>query len=487
MYPTPGLWPGAKGGFVVSDSPSGSLYTPPLPPHRRTSPTLAGLLLLGVVGALFLAAGLTFLATRKQIVLQIDGHLQTVYTRRATVGDVLDELGVLIMPQDAVNPAEDTGLSNGAVIRIQRAQPVIVVADGRALRLMTHQDAPLNLLAEAGIALNPGDEVLVDGAPLVNGVPLTDPAQPLAGSIPAVVEVVRSVRVIVEADGQEIAVQTTEPTVGRVLDSLGMTLYLADSIEPDVHTPPAEGTRVTVRRAVPVIVTVGGVEVATRTRADTVGATLAGVGLALVGEDYSVPPPEDPLPSDGRIRVVRVAEDVQVERVEIPYETIFQPDAALELDARRVVQPGVPGIAERCTRIRTEDGREVSRAEEAVRVEQPPVDEIVAYGTRVAIRTLQTPGGRRDYWRVIRMRMDGYTPSSSGRAGSDTVIVDPALIPPGIRIYVPGYGEAVTASAAAGRRPSLLADADDPAAGARVDVYLLTPAPAPEDIPYLLP
>ena len=40
---------------------------------------------------------------------------------------------------------------------------------------------------------------------------------------------------------------------------------------------------------------------------------------------------------------------------------------------------------------------------------QEPIDEVVGYGTNILVRTLDTPDGPIDYWRVVHMRVTAYT------------------------------------------------------------------------------
>ncbi len=484
---------------MALESPPNHAHPPRLLTNRppRAAPT--GLILLAVILGAFLLGGGLFLLTQKTIAVDVDGQVTTVRTHQVTVGAALDELGLRLAPEDALSPARDGPLEDGAVIRVRRAQKVLVEADGRVVELQTLQRVPLALLSEAGVALGRYDVVVVDG------VIAWDPTQ-LIDHPPAYVRVIRAASVIVDDDGEVFTLYTTEPTVGQALHAAGLTLYLADAITPEVGAPVTDGLQVTIRRSVPVTITLAGGAVRTRTLADTVGGALAETGLALVGEDYSLPPPEAPLPPDGLIRLVRVAEEVTVERREIPYQTIYRPDDTMELDEWRVIREGLPGVAERRTRIRYEDDVEVSRVEEPVRVAQPPQDEIVAYGTRVVIRTVQTPDGPLDYWRVIRMLATSYSPATSGKppdsptyglAGTGIpvekgiVAVDPDVIPYFTEVYVPGYGRGLAADSGGainGRRIDLGYSDDDLVLWyGWVDVYLLPPVPPEGDILYVLP
>ena len=61
------------------------------------------------------------------------------------------------------------------------------------------------------------------------------------------------------------------------------------------------------------------------------------------------------------LQVVRVREETIVVDEEVPYQTIYQPSDELDLDTKAVMSSGVPGIKRQSTRIRYEDGVEVSR------------------------------------------------------------------------------------------------------------------------------
>ncbi len=484
---------------MASDLSTDHIHFPSPGRKRATSPVLAGLIFLAVGLGLALLAGGYYLLAQKAVTLDLDGQVIVIYTHQHTVSDLLAELGVSLLPEDLLTPAAGASLHNNMVIQVRRAVSLLVVADGRTLTLQTHPATPVELLSQAGIALGRYDRILADGQPV-------DPAQALPAPLPGTLEVIRAVGMTVEADGQTTSIYTTAPTIGRTLEEMDIALYAADEVTPPLESTPAEGVHVTVERAVPVVITVDAVEVATRVRADTVGEALAAAGFALVGEDYSLPPLEAPLPADGRITIVRVTEDLQIERTAIPYETIYRPDHDLPLDEQRVLQAGEPGALEHRTRIRYENGVAVSHVEEAPRVVTPPTDEVIAYGTRIVVRTLDTPDGPLEYWRVIRMLATSYTPATSSKppdapnygiaatgipVEKGIVAVDPEVVPYFTQVYVSGYGvglAADTGGAVNGRRIDLGYSDDDLVLWySWVDVYLLTPPPPADDILYLLP
>jgi 3D (Asp-Asp-Asp) domain-containing protein len=230
---------------------------------------------------------------------------------------------------------------------------------------------------------------------------------------------------------------------------------------------------------------------------------LATAGIGLAGFDYIRSAPEQ-IQSGDVIEVVRVSEIFLLEEEPIPFETAYQADAAMELDTQVVVSTGTPGLLRRRIRVRSENGQETGREVESEWVARVAVNQVIAYGTAVQIRTLDTPEGPVEYWRMVRMHVVSYTPSSSGKspgepgygvtasglpAGKGVAAVDPQVVPFRSRIYVPGYGVAIAGDTGGGVRGRLidLGYADDEYVhwSRAEDVYFLTPVP--ENIDYILP
>ena len=169
-------------------------------------------------------------------------------------------------------------------------------------------------------------------------------------------------------------------------------------------------------------------------------------------------------------------------------------------------QPGHQGITKTRTRVRYENGEEVFLQEEETWLAQEPADKIIAYGTKIVGRTLETPDGEVEYWRKIRMLATSYSAATSGKtkdhpaygitrtglpAGYGVVAVDPGVVSLWSKVYVPGYGEAVagdTGGAIIGKHIDLGYDEDNLKLWYRwVDVYVLTPIPRWDKIRYVLP
>jgi resuscitation-promoting factor RpfB len=257
--------------------------------------------------------------------------------------------------------------------------------------------------------------------------------------------------------GGEQELVTAANTVGQALREAGINLYAADYIDPPANTPINNEMTIEYRPSRELSVATSDGVVTIRSSAETVGAALAGAGIPLVGLDISLPAESEALTADGQVRVVRVSESVQLVQKSIPFETetVSSPDVAL--GQQEIAQPGQEGLAVARTRIRYEDGQEVSRTTEDESVVRPPQTRIVQTGTKIVVTTANVGGEELEYWLAYEMYATIYSPCNSGtggcsygtasglRAGRGVVAVDPSMYGylQGARVYIPGYGYAV--------------------------------------------
>jgi uncharacterized protein YabE (DUF348 family) len=331
----------------------------------------------------------------------------------------------------------------------QSSPAVTILDDEQIYTLETSERIPAKLLAEAGLTLDPADQILGDGLPL----PLEQPL-PLEFNT---LQIDRAVTVTLVTPQGEQSLTTTTDMVGGVLYAAGIQLYANDFVDPPVDAPINEGMTIIYRPSQELTVTTSGGSVTIRSSAGTVGAALAGAGIPLEGLDYSLPAESEALPADGQIRVVRVSESVQLVQKSIPFETETVSSPEVELGQQEILQPGQEGLAVERTRIRYEDGQEVSRTVEEESVVRPPQKRIVQTGTQVVINTTTLGGVTLEYWRAFEMYATIYSPCNSGtggcsygtasgaRAGKGIVAVDPSMYSylQGQRVYIPGYGYGV--------------------------------------------
>ncbi len=447
-------------------------------------------LLLGLMALTGVAIG--YRAALMPVTLVVDGEMQSVLTHQPTVALLLSDLGISLRPADVVNPPLDTSLEADMVLTVRRACPVVLVIDGRERIMYAQDEGPADLLARAGVVLDSHDTFQIQ-PPYV-----TDPPQTRFRLV-----VKRGASVTLEEGATRTTFYTRAATVGEALLEAGVPLYRADKVFPPPATPIFNGMHIQLQLSVPVSVQMDTHTLRTRTHRARVGDVLADLGVTLNGQDYTVPPLDAALSEGLEIRVVRVTESLIVEQSSIPFDVVWQPDPNTEIDNQGLLQEGQPGVLERRIRLRYEDGQVVDRWVEGESVVLAPSDRVMGYGTKVVVRQVQTPRGAVEYWRELTMLATSYSAGTSGVSPSNPhygrtatgakmrhgiVAVDPAVIPLGSRVYVPGYGvglAADTGGAIWGKRIDLGYDDDNLEMWyAWVNVYLLTPVPS--NVNYLL-
>ncbi len=472
-------------------------------------------LLLAVLLLAFL--GYDYQRSLVPFTIEFNGVPYPAMTHQATVGGALTDAGLKIEPGDWVRPELTAPLTRGMTVEVEPARTVAIEADGRLIESRTHETTPLGVLTEAGLALNPFDEVLIDARPLArkSSLPLrstTVPADnpPLPWERPAAqpihLLVKRAVALFVDNDGIPSTLYTTATTIGEALLEHDILLYLGDRVTPSLGNRVSAGLKVYIQRSKAVELVADGHAVRTRSRAETVADVLAEQYVSLVGKDTVDPPESTPVRDGMGIRVTRVSRAMVVEQDTVAFETVWKPAADLALDQQRVDQQGKEGLTRRRIEVLYRDGQEVQRERDEEWIEAEPQTKIIAYGTRITPQTVQTDDGQLSYWRKVRMLATSYTAASSGKTRDDprygitrsglpvergVVAVDSAVVGLGDRLYVPGYGIAVvgdTGGGIKGRRIDLGYPEDDPVMWYRwVDVFVLGSPPPRDDIRWVLP
>lgn len=443
-----------------------------------------------------------YISTLTRVTIVDGSALHVLRTHQQTVGGALREAGLTLLPEDIVNPSPDTPLSHNLSIFIQRARRVQVRIDNLEPQvLLTQSRSAEQVLAEMGYSIGENDLVKVNGQ-FTSEIPPVNPDSP--GDIVADIEFRHAAELIVHDEGGPPAtINTTAPTIGEALMQAGYIIYLADNVRPALSQAVKPGTYVFIERSRPVTVRVDGREIRTRTHRAVTADVLADLKIVLYGADRVTPALNTPVEPDMEIRVTRVSHDIVINQDVIPFDTRWTGNPEMELDTQALAQEGAPGVRERRILITYEDGAEVKRETIADFVAREPQPRIYNYGTKIVVRTLDTPNGPVQYWRVIRMLATSYSASTAGVATSrpwygrarcgmamrhGIVAVDPRVIPLGTNVYVEGYGQGYacdTGSAILGKRIDLGYDDNNLVLWYRwTNVYLLTPVPP--NVKYIL-
>ncbi len=485
--------------------PNPKLSSRPLS-HRRFDPhALLILLTLMVLPAL----GWTYYRALKPITLTVDQQSLTILSNQMTVAGVLNDQAIPLAPEDIVTPSLDTSLAQINSIRVRRALPLEISADGDVISRRTQAQTIGDALRDAGVLLKPSDRITLNDAALHANDPLARPANANPrNSLPTQrVAIQRAIPILVDDNGARATINATASTLGDALRDAGYVLYLGDAVTPDLGMPLAPGWQVFIRRSKPVTLSVDGRTYLTRTRAENIRDLLRDEEIILRDKDYSEPKLDQPIRDSLAVTIMRVREQVVTESESIPYDTVYQGDAAMEIDERLLAQVGVEGVKKRNILMRFENGKEVRRTIEREWIDAAPTTQIFTYGTKVVRRELTLPNGQViSYWRKIRMLATSYTAATSGKtrahpaygitasgmiATIGIVAIDPRVINLRSRVYVPGYGLAIagdTGGGIKGKRIDLAYDEWNLVLWLKwVDIYVLDPPPAPDQIDYIIP
>jgi len=425
---------------------------------------LATLCSLFVVAIFITALGVAYRLTQKVVTLDINGVPLSYRTHQRSVNGVLRELGLKLRQADRLQTISDADLVAGESIRITLARSVFVLHDGSIDVVHTIARSVSDVLSLARVSLAEHDELLMGDSSVQISDPLPQlelPQRPSLRLIQAAVanpirlSVRRAVPMNVTDGAMPMAFYTTARTIGQALYDHGVWLYEGDRIYPPLDDPVSPGMNIIIERSKPVVLDVGGVARVLRTRLDTVGELLTSEKVTINPKDYVTPDPRSAISSDMAISIIQVRDEYEITDTPIPYQTRWEADPDLELDARDE-HPGLEGIIRSRVRIRYENNMAIYRTENERWIARKPQDHIYEYGTNIVLRTLETSDGTITYWRKIRVLITSYSPSDAGtpfdspwfgytflglKATRGIIAVDPNMLDLGTWLYVPGYGK----------------------------------------------
>jgi uncharacterized protein YabE (DUF348 family) len=261
-------------------------------------------ILVGAVGG--------YLHLDKSVKLVVDGESREVRTFSFSVGQLLDRQGIDVGPHDELSHPLEADLADGMTVQVATAKEITLVLNGRTRKIWVTGTTVEDVLDQIRVRAGRGAYVSRSrGGTIEDG---------------DVIEFREANLVRLRVGARKAArVITNAPTVGFLLDSLGITVGRRDRVEPSPDTDLDQGTRVVLTR----------------------------------------------------VRFKRV-----VEGESIPFKTDTRHSDRYAKGQRVVEQYGREGLREHQYRVRYENGVEVTRRELSARLVRAPVTQIVVVGTR---------------------------------------------------------------------------------------------------------
>jgi uncharacterized protein YabE (DUF348 family) len=461
--------------------------------QRSLGQVIAGAVVLAALGGV-----LAWLGTARQVTLVVDGNAKPLFTHAASVGGALRAAGFELDHEDYLQPAAETPLRQVDRIVYRQAALVFLDTPEGSQTLTTAATTPVDILAAAGLFSYPADRLWADG------LPVADPTLPL-GRVPSRIRLERGHTLTLTLPTQTVVLQSSAATLGEALIEAGYALRQGDALAPQPEALLDTLRSAAYRPARPVQITADGTTLEAMVAGPTVGEALTQAGLALVGLDRAEPAAAEPLPAAGVVRVTRVREQVLLEQVPVPSPIQQEFSADHELDTQTLIDPGAYGMQAKRVRVRYEDGIEVSRTAEGEWLAVEPKPRVVAYGTKIVLKTIDTEYGPLEYYRAVPVYATSYSPCRSGVSNclyytSSRKPVERGVIAVryawylalgfGIPVYIPGYGVATVEDIGGGipgRNWIDLGFSDDEWEqwGSYTTLYFI--APIPPDVPVIFP
>lgn len=433
----------------------------------------------------------------KPVTLTIDGQTSTVLAYGMTSGALLKHQGLEVKSGDRVNPPTWLPLLFTRQVSLTTSAQVDVFNNEELISFNSTERRPANLLQQAGILLFPFDTLIADGNPSALETQLSPAARHVLQYHPAIL--------LHYYDGSTtVDFYSSALTVGAALWEQGIRPKPGDLLDPPFDAPISSPLTITLHHGRELTIIDGGISKSIHSGATIVSEALRDAGLSPQGLDYSQPAEDQPLPTDGIIRLIRVREEIQLTQTPIPNKIEYQADPNTELDHQTIIDTGSYGLTVKQIKVRYENGQEISRRTEAEWVAEAARPQIIGYGTQVVIRTAQVDGRTIEYWRSVTVYATSYSPCNSGvpeclgktangmtvEKGVVGVIRSWYNLMNGQYLYVPGYGSAVIADIGAGFAGKDwidlgFSDSDYVPWHSTLTIYFLTPVPT--NIPWILP
>jgi resuscitation-promoting factor RpfB len=182
-----------------------------------------------IVGGVVLSRGGTaaFRPSDSHVVFVFDsGKKNTIDTKAATVGQLIQRLNLHLIPQDVVEPAADTPIvEDNFRVNIYHARPVTIVDGSNKMVTLTAQKSARVVAQGAGLKINPEDLATFAEGNVAENV------------IGEKVVISRATPITLNLYGTQVPSYTQAATVGSLLSEKHIQLDNGETVNPAANTP----------------------------------------------------------------------------------------------------------------------------------------------------------------------------------------------------------------------------------------------------------
>nr|WP_255721497.1 resuscitation-promoting factor [Corynebacterium sp. ACRQJ] len=196
---------------------------------------------------------------------------------------------------------------------------------------------------------------------------------------------VRSARTVaLTIDGKQEKIDTTALTVGSLLDQIGRSDAASELSQARNQEIPLDGMELEIVTPKKFTLNDGGKDGRMSLPARTVGEIFEMRGTPLGKDDKVTPAANTPLKEGMHVEVTRIANREETKVEEIPAPERVKEDPNMPEGEEKVVEKGAPGKARVVATVRTVNGEEVSREEKSSKEIAAPKERVIIRGTKKA-------------------------------------------------------------------------------------------------------
>ncbi len=180
---------------------------------------------------MFVSVGATTLRSNGTniVTITMNGEKQVMPTRAETVGDLLERLEIEIDEKDVVEPSTDTLIEDNFRINIYKSRALVIVDEGESIYIESAEPEPRDVIKEAGIDVHPEDIVERDVSEPIGAL---DALQ--EGLISERIIIRRSIPIMLNLFGVDYELRTHANTVEELLVERGVDVANI-SVLPELH------------------------------------------------------------------------------------------------------------------------------------------------------------------------------------------------------------------------------------------------------------
>jgi len=189
----------------------------------------------------------------------------------------------------------------------------------------------------------------------------------------------------VNENGYIFKARSQAETIGDFLKEQKIELSKNDFCFPQEQEELISGSKIIIRRALPISIEVDGKNIKKNTLAKTVGEVVGEAGIILSHLDKIKPAKNSYLEKNSEIKITRIEiEEVDIKE-SIKFKIIEKENSDLKWRKKKVKQEGRNGIKEVKYKITYKNGKEVSRVKLSSNVKEESVSKIISIGTKIEV------------------------------------------------------------------------------------------------------